>query len=313
MGKGKRYNQAVGLFLSLILCACGNSGTFRLRGDFTHLREGDFYIYSTDGGLNRTDTIHVKDGQFKWETPLEAEATFTVVFPNLSELVIFANPGDRVKMKGDAQQLRMTQVTGNKENKALTQFRTEHAEDSPAELREAMEAFIVANPDSRVSTYLRRQLILQQPQPSRLRKGQTLDTFVLPPDQLTEAVDSLRPDSLRPVLLFFWASWKRDTRDAFFDIRRLMDRTASLPAKRRPHIISVSLDVEKESYRSTCRYDSVLWDSRCYRQSWDTPLVQQFGIRELPLYILTDSAHVITALGTDWKRDIKPTLDKLFR
>ena len=299
------------LALCAMLYSCGSKDTVRLTGSFSHLREADFFIYSTDGGLDRTDTIHLVDGQFEWETPLEHEATFHILFPNMSEQVVFAYPGDVIKLKGDAQQLRSTRVSGNDENEQLTEFRLEHLDESLSRVLEAMQTFINENPDSRVSTYFRWQMTLQKAAFSRLRKGHRLPDFTLRPDGITkDASDTLRLKAKQPVLLLFWATWKRDSYDCFNSVHRMMKWMNQEAVQLRP--IAISLDTDSQQYRNICRYDSVNWDSRCYCLSWGTPIVEQFGIRDIPFYVLTDEKLVITALGTDWKRDIEPQLKKLY-
>ena len=53
------------------------------------------------------------------------------------------------------------------------------------------------------------------------------------------------------------------------------------------------------------------WTSRCYRLSWDTPVVKQLGISEIPFFVLTDTLQKVVALGRDWEKDIAPHIDKL--
>ena len=297
--------------LCAMLFSCGSKDTVQIKGSFSHLRDAEFYIYSTDGGLDRTDTIRVVDGQFEWQTPLEREATFYIIFPNLSEQVVFAYPGDVIKLKGDAQQLRSTRISGNDDNEELTEFRLKHLDETSSQVLEAMQEFIDENPDSRVSTYFRWQMTLRKASFSRLRKGHKLPDFTLPPDGITaNATDTLALKDKQPVLLLFWATWKRDSHDCFFNLRRLMRTMDQEKVQLRP--IAVSLDTDPQQYRNVCRYDTVNWDSRCYCQAWGTPLVEQFGLRDIPFYVLTDEKLVVTALGTDWKRDIEPQLKKQY-
>ena len=65
--------------------------------------------------------------------------------------------------------------------------------------------------------------------------------------------------------------------------------------------ILVSLDEQR---------DSIVWPSVCDRLSWCSPLVQSLGIRELPFYILADTAQRIVAFGSSWNKDIAPALPK---
>lgn len=294
-----------------MLYACDRKDQFVLKGDFSHLQQADFYIYSTDGGLDRIDTVHVVDGRFKWTIPLEREATFNVVFPNLSEQVVFAYPGDVITLEGDAQQLRSTQVTGNDDNEALTDFRLKHLNDLPEESDAAMQAFISEHPDSRVSSYFRLVLTKQRAAISRLRKGQKLPAFALPPDDVSEGQDTLKPDTMRPMLLVFWASWKRDTYDDFFRLRRYLQKAEALPKHQQLQAVSVSLDTDYHQYHNICKYDSVTWPSRCYFLAWNTPIVQQYGVRDLPFFVLTDHHQTILALGTSWEHDIEGPINQL--
>lgn len=286
------------------LCACNDPYSFRIKGEIRNLHQVDFLIYSLDGGLNDIDTIHVKDGSFNWSTPLSDDATFHIVFPNLSELTVFGDAGKVARVEGDASELRATRVSGSNDNEMYTEFRLAHLNDPPKQLEQAMTDFIAEHPESRISTVLQRQLNLQNIGLSRVKKGQKLPKIVLPPDGLA-AKDTITLKDGQPVLLVFWASWKRESTGNFFDILRIRRQVADLPLPRKIRPVSISLDLNPQDYTSTCRYDSVVWESRCYRESWSTPVVEQLGIRELPYYILTDKNLRIVALGTNWKDDIQ--------
>jgi len=297
--------------LSILLSGCRDSGIFRLRGDFRHLRQAEFYIYSTDGGMDRVDTIHVSDGEFDWQIPLDREATFFVIFPNLSEQVVFGAPGEVVTMEGDAEQLRATRVEGTDDNEALTRFRLEHADDTPAQINAAMEAFIHENPASRLSPHFQSLLTQRKNGLSRLSAGQRVPNITLPPDGLGASTDTVFIKGGQPTLWIFWANWKRDSQDAFLHIRRKLRDNENADKAHRLRPVSISLDTEPEKYFFTCRYDSVTWTSRCYRLSWDTPVVKQLGISEIPFFVLTDTLQKVVALGRDWEKDIAPHIDKL--
>lgn len=298
--------------VSIIFSSCHDKNTFYLQGNFNHLKQADFFIYSTDGGLDRIDTLHVLNGQFEWKTPLHHEATFHIIFPNMSEVIVFAQPGDVIKMKGDAEQLRAIHIEGNKENNNFTRFRLEHLNDTPAQLTEAIEDYIKKEPESRVSNHLQRQLNLQKIHFSTVKIGQKLSNILLPPDGLSENEDTLRMMKGKPHILIFWANWKRESLDDLIYIRRFL-REINQEQDNHFNIISISLDTDPKKYFFTCQYDSITWDSRCYRQSWNTPIVKKLGIKELPYYILTDQQLQVKALGRDWKKNIEPHAHKLIK
>ncbi len=298
--------------LSSLFFSCRDKSVFTLKGDIDHLQQADFFVYATDGSMQTVDTLHVVEGQFSWQLPLQQEAQLHIVYPNMSEQVVFAAPGQTVRMKGDAGQLRAISVTGTPDNDALTDFRLAHLTDAPDSLQRAMSAYVKEHPDSRAGIWLRRQLLLQQT--SRQRRGQTLPAITLPPDGLSEASDTLhlRPGQ-RPLLLIFWASWKRDSRDHLLAVRRAVNALHGNPDSLRVQPVSISLDCDPTLYAYSSRADSIDYDRRCYRQIWETPLCQELDITDLPYYILTDHRFRILAEGSDWKNDLQPALDKFRR
>ena len=125
------------LFASLLFTACGrNTNTFHLEGQFKNLNQGEFYIYNPDQG------------------------TLVMLFPNYSELPIFARPGAKVKMEGDATHLRDTQITGTPENESMTAFRTKTNDMMPPDVEKEAQQFINEHAESPVSTYLLKRYFL---------------------------------------------------------------------------------------------------------------------------------------------------------
>ncbi|MBP5770331.1 MAG: DUF4369 domain-containing protein [Bacteroidaceae bacterium] len=310
------------LLLPFFFIACSNKKTFRLRGTFENLQQADVFIYSPDGGIDRVDTLHIIEGEFDWKTPLANEAIFYIIFPNFSEQVIFARPGDVVKIEGNGNQLRSLTIQGNPENDELTEFRLSHLEDHPDSLKKAMQAFIKEKPATRVASYMQRQITLSRAVLSRLKVGQKLPDIVLPPDSLggpepdddyklpsSDNKDTLfinsKQKNPKPVLLIFWASWKRNSVDDFPQIRNILRNNKQIQP------VSISLDYDLSPYYYNLRRDSIHFDRRCYKQVWQTPIVQQLSIRDLPYYILVDKQRHVLALGTNWKKNIEPAIDQL--
>ena len=297
--------------LAMTISACSDSRRFRLSGDINNLEQAEFYIYSPDGGLDKLDTITVEDGKFKWETLINHEVTFFLVYPNLSRQVIFARPGDDVRILGDASQLRAINVLGSDENKAYTEFRMAHFNDKPKQLLEAMNEFIAAHPESRVSTYMTTLRTASTTNGASMEEGQKLPNISLPPDGITSDSTTIEIRPGRPVLLTFWASWLPKSKEDFFYILKAYNQAKQLTGERKVRPISISLDASADSYRSSLKYDSLVWESRCYRQLWDTPVVTQLSVTSLPYYILTDAKLNIIASGSNFHDDIQRTLYQL--
>ena len=152
------------LSLLLLLTSCGSKGdTFRLEGRMRNMNQGEFWVYSPDGGMVGIDTIKVRDSRFSYELELSDDATLMIVFPNYSEQPVFASPGATVSIKGDASHLKEMIIQGTTDNEDLTTLRLELNDLTPPDIPKAVSDFIEENPASRVSIYLLQRYFLQPP------------------------------------------------------------------------------------------------------------------------------------------------------
>ena len=339
----------------LTLLGCGGSaGQFRICGDFDHLEQGEFYIYSPDGGLDDIDTLRLKEGKFDRTFPLAESATYHILYPNFSELVVFGQSGEVVKIKGDARSLNDVVVKGTEENELYTKFRKESQNLSGKRLDSLARDYILKHPTRLMSKFLLRKFFIQP-------EGDDVDTMRELYDSLCRAnpddvalsslsndikfknviKDSIRIPAFsltsrkvelkkyikdkkskkekketkiiesrviadtsfaeKPLLIVFWASWRSGSQSGLFRARKLMRES-----KNKVQAISYSLDVEDSELKSVERRDSVDFPSYCDFKCWNSPLVQQWGIKELPFFILTDENRKIIATGTNWAKDIEP-------
>ena len=76
-------------------------------------------------------------------------------------------------------------------------------------------------------------------------------------------------------------------------------------------LISYSLEADKKQLTRLERVDSIDYPSYCDFRSFSSPLVQQWGIRELPYFILVGPDGRIAAAGTDWVKDIDQAAKEL--
>ena len=140
------------ILLTLIVVSCGApSGHFRIEGRLRNFNQGEFYIYSPDGGKAGIDTIKVSEGRFAYETRLEEPASFIIVFPNFSEQVVFGESGATATISGDASHLKELEVKGTKTNEQMTEWRMMAGRLTPPEVKREAENFIKRNPTSPIS------------------------------------------------------------------------------------------------------------------------------------------------------------------
>lgn len=333
----------------LTLLGCGGSaGQFRLCGDFDHLEQGEFYIYSPDGGLDRLDTLRLREGKFDYTVPLQEKATYHILYPNFSELVIFGESGKVVKVKGDARSLNEVKVSGTDENETYTKYRKESQNLSGKKLDSLTRDYILQYPTMQMSRFLLNKYFIQpegtdqqmmhelydslcRANPSDVflsnlsndvRRKNTIKTGSrIPEFSLTTRKVELKKYKKKktiirtiesrtvsdtsykdkPLLLVFWATWRSGSQSGLYRASRLMRESEN-----KIQAISYSLDVEDTELKAVERRDSIDYPSICDFKCWNSPLVQQWGIRELPFFILMDKDRKILASGTNWSKDIEP-------
>lgn len=303
----------------LLLVACGvPDDRFRVEGHFKNLNQGEFYLYSLEKGT--CDTIRVNDGRFVYDVALHDTTTMVLMFPNFSELPIFAEPGALVKIEGDVSHLKETTVKGTDDNKAMTAFRLETNELTPPEVQQKAELFIGDHPSSPVSVYLlNRYFILNvdddypkafdlcttlldnQPANLRLiqlhqrlerlknlhRKGQ------LPPFRTvdTNGRNITNDDLNRKVnIIFTWASWSFESQTI---IRQLNNLQKDYPKDLK--VVSICIDASPAEGRQTLKRDSITWPNICDGKLWDTPIMAQLGLTFVPDNMIIDQHGNIIA------------------
>lgn len=308
----KRYLAYI-LFV-LLLASCGaESGRFRIEGHLKNMNQAEFYIYSIDGGYPKLDTIRVEKGRFVYETDLDRPATYSIIFPNGSEQAVFGNSGVVVEMEGDASHLKEMAIKGTDENEQMTAWRANANRLTPPEVKQAAIDFIRENPASSVSNYLLyRYLMLgstpdykvaaeltalmlkEQPENGRLiqldkqlrglkfaMKGAKLPDFKAT-DINGNAVSS---QSLKAELniIAVWSMWNYESQSM---VRKFNDMKKEYGS--RLALIGISMDARKEDCSKFLERDSMRWSTVCDGRMWDSPLVQQLGITDVPGNIFID-------------------------
>ena len=311
----------------LSLTGCGPGGnSFRIEGRLRHMNQGEFYVYSPDGGMKGIDTIKVHEGRFAYETMLRDAATFVVIFPNFSELAVFGKPGEKAVIKGDASHMKEMTVKGSDDNEEMTKLRMELNRLTPPEIPKAVETFIKEHRSSLASIYLLKRYFITDLDPD-FRNAAILAKMMLDanPDngqllQLDKQLRSLRNASLNLLPKFtatdvkgrqvsekdlkakvnvvsVWASWNYQSTDMQ---RRLKDKKKKYGDKLA--IVSICLDgCPADCKRTVVDRDSLKWSTVCDGRMWETPLLSKFGFCDLPANVVTDNKGRVLA------RNLSPT------
>ena len=316
----KRYLAYV--ILLLLLASCGaESGRFRIEGRLANMNQAEFYIYNMDGGSLRLDTIKVVDGRFIYETDLEHQGTFVILYPNFSDQVVFGESGAVVEMVGDASHLKDMEVTGTDDNDLMTAWRIQANNLTPPEVNKSAVEFIKEHPASIVSNYLlSRYLVLddtpdyqqaeelslllqkEQPQNGRLlnlskllaglknyQEGKKL------PDFSATDINGKRVsrESLNGELnvICLWATWNYDSQSILRKLNKLRRDYGS-----RLTLLSICLEPSVKDCRRFVERDSMRWSHVCDGRMWESPLVTKLGFSNMPGNLFVDRHGKIVAV-----------------
>lgn len=311
------------ILLALVLVSCGtDSSHFKIEGRFLNLNQGEFYVYSLDGGSAALDTIKINGGRFSKQIDCDKPQTFMLVFPNFSEQPLFAVPGKSVDVKADASHLKEMEVKGTSDNELMTSFRKKIANASPVETAQTAAQFITDNPKSAVSVYLLRRYFLQAVNPD-YKKGMQLADILLKKQpengqiiNMKKSAESLRNGaegttlpsystndvkgnyvttaSLRGKIgvIYTWATWNYESQDLQRQLRTLQKQNASKLA-----IISISLDGSKRECKNVLERDSITWPNICDGLLFEGQAFQKLGMTGVPDNVVIDKKGKIVAHG----------------
>ena len=302
-----------------------------MSGQFKGFKQGELYVYSTDGPSQKLDTIAIVNGSFEYKVALDNQRTFVIVFPNFSELPVIGQPGKEVKIEGDASHLKEVEVKGTKENEAMTAYRLQTSQMTPPEVAKTAEEFINNNPQALASIYILNKVFIQNQTPD-YKKALELATVIMKASPEKHAIAKLKKqlEGLKNFkekcqlpkftstdidgksvsnadltgkinVISTWASWNYDSQNAQRKLKRL-EKIHGNQLK----FVSICLDASKKDCRKNMERDSIMWHNICDEKMWETPILGQLGLYFIPDNIITDSkgkilAHSITTNELDRK------------
>ena len=259
----------------LIFCSAPD-GYFRIKGKFKNFNQGELYLYTIQkGGKGYLDTIRVMNGRFNYETPIDTPVTYSLVFPNFSEIPVFAESGVTVEVDGDASHLKEVDVSGSDNNEQMTLFRLAANELTPPEVVKSAKTFISDNPGSPVSIYLAEKYL-------------PADTIVKLPAFSDIDTNGRRVSNATMNgdvnVIYTWATWNYESQNLQRQLKKQKKTYGSRLA-----LLAVCLDARpKPEAERILERDSISWSNVCSGQLWDTRVLRQTGIADIPGNIVTD-------------------------
>jgi len=127
-------------------------------------------------------------------------------------------------------------------------------------------------------------------QTNRLQIGEIAPDFVSSrPDGTPLTLLSLRGNY---VLLDFWASWSKLSREENATLKKTWERHGGKNFR----ILQVSVDDNKRDWTGAIEEDELDWDHVSDLKRWETPLVDLYGVERIPYNLLIDPSGKIIEL-----------------
>lgn len=325
------------LLMTLLLVSCGDSQkNFKIEGSFKGFNQGELYVYSMDGS-RKLDTIGVSRGEFVYQASINEPTTLVVVFPNYSELPVFAEPGVTIKVKGDASHLKETEVKGTDTNKAMTDFRLKTSNMMPPQVLTEATKFINEQPSSPISIYLLNKYFIQTSDPDYSKIQNLVKTILAAsPDnqqiakisKQLEALQALKVGNRLPSffasglngesvsssdlnakvnVIALWASWNYESVNVQNLLARLK-REYATDLK----VLGISIDGSVKDCRQIVERDSIKWSTVCDGRMWEMPILQKIGLTYLPDNIVVDAQGKILARTLNYQ-ELNKKIEELIK
>lgn len=318
----KRAVSLIAVILCLILSvSCGRQkGMYVLNGTAPY-SDTVFYISGFDSRFERTDTIVCRDGSFSWSFRPDTVTTLILILPDGRTCPVFAEKDVQSEMTVPSD-TGLFKITGGRYNESYIRFRAQSAQDTCAEQAASrIESFIKADPFSEATPYIiYEQMVQKYHAPANmitdlieimsgnmqdapylvelksefkpeLSRNVYLEKYTVR-DSLgnTIGINDIAGYSTNTLLLCVWASWSGPQSLAARDsLQGLLKKYAG----RKLNVADISIDVNHERWIQAIKNDTVSWLSYNDRSGWNSPLVRNAQVQQLPCYILLSSARRI--------------------
>lgn len=301
------------------------------------MNQGEFYIYSPDGGFDGVDTIKVQGGRFTFETPCSDHFTIMIVFPNFSEQPVFAEAGKSVDISADASHLKELTVKGTKTNELMNTFREQILSVSPPEEKTLAERFIKDHPESVISAYLVRKYFIASPTPdykkayellSIMKKEQPDNGYIAKLLQQTsylkdvgvgsplpaftaydtegKLVSSATLSSAPVAVITTWATNNFDSQQTQRDLKQ-----RSRKAQGRLKLLGICIDASKVDCKNSMKRDSISWPNICTGDMLEDKTLRKLGMTSIPDNIVLQNGKIVARGLT--KQALYNKLDQLLK
>ena len=304
--------KKLALIIGFIIClsSCGKDYVYRIEGELSNLEDQTVYAVFEKDNYKVVDTVAcTKPGQFQIDQNEVGFHCVTIFFADKEHWVTaYLEPGETVKITGDANSPLLLQVKGGRTNDKLTAFKKKIApllteltnlsnSLNSKDLNDTIEETDIAARLANVNMQLSEEAIRYvKENPNEEASVVLIQSFFSDPDD-TRKIDELLA-LLNPRLKDFYL------------VKELEQYSAR--AKRTAlDILLVSLDDNSDNVRDVLKKDSIAWNLVTDSAGQAAMLIDLYNVSVLPRCFLIDEDHKIL-MKTENGIEIKQTLENLF-
>lgn len=308
-----------------LLAACQEpQDRVRIEGEIAGIKMADFYVYNEEELIAGVDTVKIVGGEFKYERPLAQPVVLTFLYPNFSRTYVVAEPGKKLKVRGEASKLGSLDISGSKDNELLTKFKLQNLKKSEKEAQMAAAQFVRDHVASMAALAVFKKYFVQAkhrnaavalPLLKAMKKAQPDNPMIAIlegrlQDELQTAVGMTLPDfsavslkgdtvtradfSQKPLLVVSWAPWSNECYRALKAVRALEKKYEGQLG-----ILLLSIDFESKLSEIRVRQEGIKAPVVCEGKGFLSPLAKTLGVRYVTGSLL------VNADGEIARRDVK--------
>ena len=323
--------KKLALIIGFIIClsSCGKDYVYRIEGELSNLEDQTVYAVFEKDNYKVVDTVAcTKPGQFQIDQHEAGFHCVTIFFADKEHWVTaYLEPGETVKITGDANSPLLLQVKGGRTNDKLTAVNMQLSEEAiryvkenpneeasvvliqsffsdPDDTRKIDELLALLNPRLK-DFYLVKELEQYSARAKRTALGAEAPDFSV--RNIYGNTVSLDSFPQKYLLLTFTAPWcdMCQTEDLY------LDKVAMKYPKDQLDILLVSLDDNPDNVRDVLKKDSIAWNLVTDSAGQAAMLIDLYNVSVLPRCFLIDEDHKIL-MKTENGIEIKQTLENLF-
>lgn len=309
------------ILIALCLFGCSkNTKEVSITGEIKGLGTDTLYLYGMDELRDTIDIIYTENGKFSTKLTVDTITSAYLLIGNRTEYPIFLDKGNKIKIKGDMSNPEILEINGNIYNEEFTAFQSELdglAAPSEKVLEQKAEEFINQHHSSFVSLYLLDKYFVQKDSPdfNKIKKligvmtgilqdklyiehlndditqaekteiGKYAPFFSLPNAKGEKITRSSEDFKKKYLLINFWASWSDSisNRNSNGELKELYKKYKK---SKYVGLLGISLDLDKNEWKDAIKRDTLSWEQVCDFGGFNSEVVKQYSIRQIPTNVL---------------------------